>query len=213
MTWPTVRSAGGSGERLERLLDAPVAAVGAVHVRDGAKLERGHARRRSGPKDAESFHRLDVGERLGATHARARADRQHCGRGQERPRPREERGIGRRPLDAWQCPGRVDEIAVEGFRPEHERAGCERPCAGEPDVEDARRRPLSERPRGRVRGLHRADAAAERDDAAQRQELELRGGDDEHRVDGRREHLVTPLCQLCDSPVQTLAAARPVCNQ
>ena len=80
-SWPTVRSAGGSGggrsrtERLERRRHASASAASAssirqrprsgsaTRVRDGAHLDRRHAGERRRAQDAEPLHRLDLARR------------------------------------------------------------------------------------------------------------------------------------------------------
>src|SRR5580765_186898 len=106
-SWPTVRSAGGSGggrsgterrqnprdgvgERVEGLLHSPVHPPVVVAVRDGAKLERRDACKRSRTKDGEAFHRFDLGVAGGPAHASCGPDRQNGCLGKGPPGGREQ---------------------------------------------------------------------------------------------------------------------------
>ena len=205
MSWPTVRSPGGSGggrSRIERL----------EQRRDGARRAR-RAPRRSASRRAASSNAFETARSSSAgTPAAAAARRtakpsiastsaqlrrrptralvaigRTCAPGSAGAGRSRSSGSGSGALDPREGARRVDEVAVDRLRAEHERSGLEVARAGDADVEDAPGRVARERAGGRGAASTGPDPAAQRlGRRSTKRELELGGGDDEHRSDGRR---------------------------
>src|SRR5512146_1290349 len=145
-SWPTVRVSGGSGggssrtgelreergqrdaKRLERIAHAPaITVLLGDRIGDRAELERRYAGERSRAQHTESLHRLDLTGNAPADATRS-ADRQHVRVGERLACACEQLRIGMLALDARDASARVEHVAVDGFRSEHDRGVRERLC-------------------------------------------------------------------------------------